>query len=104
MLLCVDLLSRSANLGLLPESALAGALVLALWVAFTDLLPLVGAFLLLFVGKDQDDTIRWIANGVSLIGFLLSAPLWFWYDPKNPAFQFVERAPWIPSIGAESPR
>ena len=63
--------------------------------------PLVGAFLLLFVGKDQDDTIRWIANGVSLIGFLLSAPLWFWYDPKNPAFQFVERAPWIPSIGAE---
>jgi hypothetical protein len=29
LLLCVDLLSRSANLGLLPESALAGALVLA---------------------------------------------------------------------------
>ena len=28
-------------------------------------------------------------------------PLWFWYNPQNADFQFVERAPWIPSIGAE---
>ena len=28
-------------------------------------------------------------------------PLWFWYNPQNPDFQFVERAPWIPSVGAE---
>ena len=27
--------------------------------------------------------------------------MWFWYNPQNPDFQFVERAPWIPSIGAE---
>ena len=28
-------------------------------------------------------------------------PLWFWYNPQSADFQFVERAPWIPSIGAE---
>ena len=28
-------------------------------------------------------------------------PLWFWFNPQNAEFQFVERAPWIPSIGAE---
>ena len=28
-------------------------------------------------------------------------PLWFWYNPQGADFQFVERAPWIPSIGAE---
>ena len=28
-------------------------------------------------------------------------PLWFWYDPANAQFQFVERIPWIPSVGAE---
>ena len=42
-----------------------------------------------------------IYGGVALAGFLLSTPLWFWYDPRNPDFQFVERDRWIPSIGAE---
>lgn len=30
-----------------------------------------------------------------------AVPLWFWYNPSTPGFQFVERAPWIPSVGAE---
>ena len=45
--------------------------------------------------------IRWIANVTVVIGFLVSLPLWFRYDTANPDFQFVERLPWIPSIGAE---
>ena len=36
-----------------------------------------------------------------VLGFVISVPLWFWYDPQNAEFQFVERAAWIPSIGAE---
>ena len=31
----------------------------------------------------------------------MSVPLWFWYNPQDPSFQFVERLPWIPSIGAQ---
>jgi len=61
--------------------------------------PLVGAVLLLFVSKPN--TIRWIANGFAMLGFLVSLPLWFWLDTTSPDWQFVERHEWIPSIGAE---
>ena len=65
------------------------------------LTPLAGALLLLFMSKRNENAIRWIANVVALIGFIVSIPLWFWYDTQNAEFQFVERASWIPSIGAE---
>ncbi|MCX6549821.1 MAG: NADH-quinone oxidoreductase subunit M, partial [Acidobacteria bacterium] len=63
--------------------------------------PLAGAVLLLFVNKRQENLIRWIANVVACIGFLVSVPLWFGYDPGSAQFQFIERMPWIPSVGAE---
>jgi NADH-quinone oxidoreductase subunit M len=63
--------------------------------------PLIGALILLLVDKRNENAIRWIANIVAFIGFAISVPLWFWYDPSNADFQFVERAPWIPSVGAD---
>src|SRR5882757_3208738 len=64
-------------------------------------LPLAGALVLLLVNKQSENAIRWIANLVALAGFAISVPLWFWYNPASMDFQFVERFPWIPSIGAE---
>src|SRR5438094_4738637 len=63
--------------------------------------PLVGALVLLLVNKRNEDAIRWIANVTALVGFVISMPLWFWYNPSSADFQLVERAPWIPSVGAE---
>src|SRR2546425_3094346 len=63
--------------------------------------PLAGALILLLIPRQNDNAIRWIANLVALIGFAVSVPLWFWYQPSGADFQFIERAPWIPSIGAE---
>src|SRR5437867_1716644 len=63
--------------------------------------PLAGALLLLLIDKQNENAIRWIANVVAFIGFAVSVPLWFWYNAQNPEFQFVERVPWIPSVGAE---
>ena len=63
--------------------------------------PLAGALVILFVPKQNEDAIRWIANLVALAGFAISAPLWFWYNTQSADFQFVERLPWIPSVGAE---
>jgi NADH-quinone oxidoreductase subunit M len=63
--------------------------------------PLLGALVVLFVNKQNEHLIRWIANLTALVGFLISIPLWFVYNPQNPEFQLVERAQWIPSIGAE---
>src|SRR5438445_10819347 len=63
--------------------------------------PMIGAALLLLVPKENANAIRWIANIVALVGFVISVPLWFWFNPSAADFQFIERAPWIPSVGAE---
>src|SRR6516164_1925110 len=63
--------------------------------------PLAGALVLLLVDKRNESAIRWIANVTAFAGFVISVPLWFWYNPASAEFQFIERAPWIPSIGAE---
>jgi NADH-quinone oxidoreductase subunit M len=63
--------------------------------------PLVGALVLLLVDKRNENAIRWIANVFAFLGFAVSIPLWFWFNPQRGDFQFVERATWIPSIGAE---
>ncbi|HKN72267.1 MAG TPA: NADH-quinone oxidoreductase subunit M [Terriglobales bacterium] len=66
--------------------------------------PLVGAFVLLFVPKENKDAIRWTANIFALAGFLISLPLvpMFWAQRFLPGFKFLEGSPnnWIPSIGA----
>jgi NADH-quinone oxidoreductase subunit M len=64
--------------------------------------PLLGALLLMLPPfRGQDDRVRWFANGVALLGFLVSLPLWFAFDRNATGFQFPERAAWIPSIGVE---
>ena len=69
--------------------------------------PLIGAFVLLFVPKENKDAVRWVANIFSLGGFLISLPLvpMFWAtlaDKSAPQFKFLEGTAnnWIPSIGA----
>ncbi len=66
--------------------------------------PLVGAFVLLFVSKENKNAVRWIANIFALGGFLISLPLvpWFWDKRFEAGFKFIEGVPnnWIPSIGA----
>ncbi len=63
--------------------------------------PLAGALILLFIGREKQSAIRWIANATAVLGFLVSVPLWFRYDPQGSTWQFAERMGWIPSIGAE---
>ncbi len=63
--------------------------------------PLAGALILLLpMFRRNDQAVRWVANGFGLLGFLVSLPLWFAFDRSATGFQFVERHPWIPSIGA----
>ncbi|HLQ77956.1 MAG TPA: NADH-quinone oxidoreductase subunit M [Terriglobia bacterium] len=64
--------------------------------------PLAGMFVLLFMNKENKTLIRWWANLVVLSGFLVSLPLWFWFDrASSDKMQFVERVPWIQSLGAD---
>jgi NADH-quinone oxidoreductase subunit M len=61
--------------------------------------PLAGMLVLMFIPAENARAIKLWANGVAMIGFLVSLPLVFQFDPKKD-FQFVEQAPWIPSLGA----
>jgi NADH-quinone oxidoreductase subunit M len=63
--------------------------------------PAIGALLILVMNKQNEKAIKWVANLTAFVGFLVSVPLWFWFDPTAADFQFVERASWIPSVGAE---
>ena len=66
-------------------------------------LPLAGALFILTI-RDQDPKIiarnaRYVALWASGITFLLSLYLWFNFDVSTSAFQFVEKAEWMPIIG-----
>jgi len=61
--------------------------------------PLFGLLVLLFIPSSNARAIKLWANAISLIGFLVSLPLVFNFDHTKD-FQFVERAPWIPTLGA----
>src|SRR5437899_10422933 len=61
--------------------------------------PLLGALILLFIPASNKAAIRWWANIAAFAGFLVSLPLVLQFN-RTKDFQFVEKASWIPSIGA----
>jgi len=62
-------------------------------------IPLAGAILLLFVGRERLGVIRNLAFISSLASFAVSLLLPSYYDQSTAAVQFVEQMKWIPSIG-----
>ncbi len=65
--------------------------------------PLLGVLPIALVNSEKKNTVRLLGNAFTLLGFLVSLPLLFWFPSETPGevFKFVERAEWIPSIGAE---
>jgi len=62
-------------------------------------LPLFGAVLVFFIQGSPEvvaRNARWTALWTSLLTLALSLYLWFDFDSSSSAFQFVERAEWIP--------
>jgi NADH-quinone oxidoreductase subunit M len=66
-------------------------------------LPLFGALLIWFSRGDDAAmarNARWIALWTTLIDFVISLLLLWYFDPSQTGFQFVEKATWLaPSIG-----
>jgi NADH-quinone oxidoreductase subunit M len=67
--------------------------------------PLAGALLMiLFIRKENTGAIKTFATLVAAIDFVLSIPLWLYFDPKGTndrLFQFRETFDWIPSLGVK---
>ncbi len=62
-------------------------------------LPVIGAVLVLLLGKGRDNAVRQLALAVSLITFALSLYMWLHFDPSSADYQFVERHSWLPDFG-----
>jgi NADH-quinone oxidoreductase subunit M len=62
-------------------------------------LPLLGALVAVFLPRANETLLRRWGLAVTLVVFLLSVPLWFTFDTAEAGFQFVERVPWVPSVG-----
>ncbi len=64
--------------------------------------PTLGALAILFLFKRTQETqIKWAANIITFVGFLISLPLWLAFDNSGPQFQFQEVYDWIPTIGVQ---
>lgn len=62
--------------------------------------PLAGMFVLLLIGKEKTTLIKWWANLVMVSGFIISLPIWFWFDFENSdKMQYVVSVPWIQALG-----
>ena len=67
-------------------------------------LPIVGMIVIMFTKRENENTIKWIANITAFLGFLVSIPLLTSFnDPRfiSPdGYRFVFDRAWIPQIGA----
>ncbi len=63
--------------------------------------PLIGAVVLLLAPRASKDTLRTIAAATTIVPLLLASKLWMDFDTTTAAYQFVERMPWISSLGIE---
>src|SRR5947209_9157107 len=61
--------------------------------------PIVGLLVLLFIPSSNTRAVKLCANAAAFAGFLVSLPLVFNFDSAKD-YQFVEKGPWIASLGA----
>jgi NADH-quinone oxidoreductase subunit M len=62
-------------------------------------LPLAGALAVVFLPREREATIRWTGFGASVATLVAAAGIFMAFDPRSAGFQFVERVPWVPSLG-----
>ncbi|UCC65937.1 MAG: NADH-quinone oxidoreductase subunit M [Deltaproteobacteria bacterium] len=62
-------------------------------------LPLVGAVLLLFIPSNREELLKRVTLVISLVEFIISLPLFIYFDEGVAGMQFVERVPWIKEWG-----
>ncbi len=67
-------------------------------LSYLLVLPIIGAFLLLFIPKWNFQLLRITALFFSFSTFILSLFLWVWFDKSTSQFQYVDQLFWVPSL------
>jgi NADH-quinone oxidoreductase subunit M len=72
-----------------------GIPILSLLIFF----PIVGAIVLLFINQEKPGAVRVVTLIFAIVEFIFSLPLFFSFDSKTAAMQFVEARWWIEAYG-----
>ena len=70
------------------------------WLSFLIFFPLAAAALLAIMPRGAERSARLWGTVAAAVEFVVSMPLWWRLAPGHDGFQFEEKLPWIPSIGA----
>jgi len=71
------------------------------WLSLAIFVPIVAGILVLIMGSDERaDFTRKLALFGSVIGFLVTLPIYFGFDGSTAQMQFVEQTPWIDAFSA----
>lgn len=71
------------------------------WLSLAIWIPIATGVLILAVGRDRSaDVVRTVALAGSLLGLLVTMPLYTGFDPGTADLQFVEKAVWIERLNA----
>jgi NADH-quinone oxidoreductase subunit M len=72
------------------------------WLSLAIWIPIAFGVMLLAAGRDRSaDVVRTVALVGSLLGLLVTVPLYTGFDASSAALQFVEKAPWIERFSAQ---
>ncbi|MFQ5583379.1 MAG: NuoM family protein, partial [Calditrichia bacterium] len=63
--------------------------------------PLLGALVIMSIPRDQEALIKSWSLLVSIVAFILSIPLFYYFDGNSSAFQYETVKNWIPLFGAK---
>src|SRR5271157_1361408 len=58
-------------------------------------LPLLGAVVIAFLGRERTSSIRWVALTFSVLTFLVTAGIYSRLDPQRGGMQFEEMYAWM---------
>jgi NADH-quinone oxidoreductase subunit M len=72
-----------------------GIPILSLLIFF----PIVGTIILLFINKEKAGALRVVTLVLAIVEFIFSLPLFFVFDSKTAAMQFVEDWWWVEAYG-----
>jgi NADH-quinone oxidoreductase subunit M len=71
------------------------------WLSVSIWLPIFAGTLILAIGRDRAAAlVRTLSLAASLLGFLVTLPLYFGFDAAQSGLQFVEKLPWIERLNA----
>ncbi|MFB0566248.1 MAG: NuoM family protein, partial [Candidatus Aminicenantaceae bacterium] len=64
-------------------------------LSFVTFFPLAGAIIFIFISRDKENLLRFLAIIIALITFISSIFLYVNFNSQNPEPQFVEKGSWI---------